>query len=142
MDITINLNDDKQLCLYDNYGKLLALHKPLWTSIDQYKRIRENCNIVKECPIDFPKQTNDIANIYCLDDRFEVKWIIKAPFPNDTFPNAIVWDSEMIETKTEDGFLTLDTIKNSDTFICSSMKGLTVTIYYDTGVAKSVEFTK
>ena len=48
----------------------------------------------------------------------------------------------MVETQTAQGFLTLDTKENLETFICSSWKGITVTVDYETGLTKSVEFTK
>ena len=142
MDTSLKLIDDKQLCLCDKDGDILIKGKPLWTRFDQFKRVKQNCNIVKESDENFPELTNDLANIYCLDDNFNVKWIIKAPFQNETFPNPIVWDTEMVETQTAQGFLTLDTKENLETFICSSWKGITVTVDYETGLTKSVEFTK
>jgi hypothetical protein len=142
MDTLLKLIDDKNLCLCDKDGNVLAKHKPLWTKFDQFKRIRENCNIVKESDQNFPELKNDVANIYCLDDNFNVKWTIKAPYENDTFPNPIVWDTEMIEKQTAQDFLTLNTNKNPETFICSSWHGFTVTVDYETGLTKSVEFTK
>jgi hypothetical protein len=142
MDTSLKLKDDKTLCLFDMEGKVLARHRPRWTRFDEFKRIKENCNIVKESDRNFPKATNGGANIYCLDDNFRLKWTIKAPFENDTFPNPIVWDTETVSKQTPQGFLTLETERNPNTFICSSWHGFTVTVEYETGITKSVEFTK
>jgi hypothetical protein len=86
--------------------------------------------------------TDKVANMYCLDDNFQTKWITKAPFENDTFPNSIVWDTEIAEKQSAQGFLTIEAHKNSETFICSSWHGFMVTVDYETGLAKSVAFTK
>jgi len=142
MDASLKLIDNTTLCLCDKEGNILVKHKPLWTKFAQFKRVKENCNIIKESDENFPKRNNDLANIYCLDDNFNVRWTIKAPFSKDTFPNPIVWDTETITKKNTQGYLTLETSKNPDTFICSSWHGFTVTVEYETGITRSIEFTK
>lgn len=142
MDTSLKLIDNRTLCLCDKEGNILVKHKPLWTKFDQFKRVKENCNIIKESDHNFPKRTNGVTNIYCLDDKFHVRWTAKVPFENDTFPNPLVWDTEIIRKQNGQGNLVLGTNTNPDTFICSSRHGFTVTIEYETGLTRSVEFTK
>jgi hypothetical protein len=54
MDNSLTLIDNKTLCLIDNEGNILVQHKPLWTEFKQFKRIKENCIIVKEADNGFP----------------------------------------------------------------------------------------
>jgi hypothetical protein len=82
------------------------------------------------------------ANIYCLDDNFKLKWTIEAPYENDSFPNEIVWDKMTERQQTQSGHLMLEITENHNTFICSSWKGITVTVDYETGKTISTEFTK
>jgi hypothetical protein len=104
--------------------------------------VKENINIIKENDTGFSSDTKDEANIYCIDDQFNIVWTIKKPFENDSFPNEIVWDKATIVRQNENGYLTLEIIDNSNTFICSSWKGITVTVDYETGQTISSEFTK
>src|SRR6478672_783788 len=96
METSLNFTDAKTLYLCDKEGKILAQHKPFWTRFEQVKRIKENCNIVKEDDEGFQSNNKWKANIYCLDDNFNLRWTIKSPFKNDSFPNPIVWDKETV----------------------------------------------
>ena len=142
MNTTLKLVNENTLYLCDSTDKIIVQQKPRWTKFEQVKRVKDNCNIVKESDVNFPKDTNGKANIYCLDDTFRVRWTVDAPFENDSFPNPIVWDKATVENKNEAGYLTLDTVDNPKTFICSSWKGITVTVDYDTGQTITTEFTK
>ena len=90
----------------------------------------------------FPKNISNKTNIYCFDDDFKQKWMLEAPFENDSFPNQIVWDKMTEWQQTPGGQLTLEIKDNADTFICSSWKGITVTVEYETGKTVSTAFTK
>jgi hypothetical protein len=125
--------DNHTLGLVDKDNNIIARHKPRWTKFDQFKRVKENLNVIKESETDLANETTDEANIYCLDDHFYIIWTIKKPFEKDSFPNPIVWDTSTDRRQTENGYLTLETIDNSNTFICSSWKGITVTVAYETG---------
>ncbi len=142
MDNSLDLIDNETLGLFDNEGNVLFRHKPLWTEFTQFKRVKESCNIVKEADDDFPKNIDNKANIYCLDDNFKLKWTIEAPFENDSFPNQIIWDKKIERLQAPSGHLILETTENTDTFTCSSWKGITVTVDYETGKIISSEFTK
>jgi hypothetical protein len=119
MEKTLKLVNDTTLYLCDNENNIVAQHKPQWTMFNQFKRVRENCNIIKENDDGFTKDNKGKANIYCLDDDFKIKWIINTPFKNDSFPNPILWDKETVRRQ-KDGYLELDIVDNYDTFICSS----------------------
>lgn len=138
----LKLIDHYTLGLFDKDNKVIARHKPRWTKFDQFRRVKENLNIIKESDTGFANKTTDESNIYCLDDHFNLIWTIKKPFENDCFPNPIVWDTSTERGQTENGCLTLQIIDNSNTFICSSQKGITVTVAYETGLIISSEFTK
>ena len=138
----LKLIDNYTLGLFDKENNIIARHKPRWTKFDQFRRMKENINIIKEADNGFSSDTKDEANIYCFDDQFNIVWTIKKPFENDTFPNQIVWDKATVVRQTENGYLTLEIIDNSETFICSSWKGITVTVDYETGQTISSEFTK
>lgn len=142
MNTTLRLVNEKTLNLCDSLDNIILRQKPRWTKFEQVKRIKDNCNIVKESDDNFPKDINGKANIYCLDDTFGLKWTLDAPFENDTFPNPIVWDKATLRRKNKEGYLTLNIVDNPKTFICSSWKGITVTVDYDTGQIISSEFTK
>ena len=142
MDSFLKLINDKNLCLFDNEGNILLRHKSLWTQFAEFKKVKDNCIIIREDHYNFPKENRDKANIYCLDNNFKLRWTIDSPFPNDTFPNSIVWDKQTIEKRNENGYLMLDLVDNLNTFICSSWKGITVTVEYETGQTISKEFTK
>lgn len=142
MDNSLKLINDKTLILIDNDGNILLRHKPIWTKFVEFKKVRDNCIVVREDCYNFPKENKDKANIYCLDNNFKLRWTIDSPFQNDTFPNAIVWNKQTVERRKENGYLTLDLIDNSNTFVCSSWNGFTVTIEYETGRTISKEFTK
>lgn len=133
--------DNKTLCLFSSKGNLSATYKPRWTEFREFRRIENNCIIVKESEEKF-KDNSGYANIYCLDDKFQIVWTIDAPFKNDSFPNPIVWNKQTIRRQKVDGYLTLDTIDNPKTFLCSSWHGFTVTVDYETGETISSEFTK
>ncbi len=141
-DRMLKLIDNYTLGLFDNEDNIIARHKPRWTKFEQFRRVKENLNIIRENENGFSCYTKDEANIYCLDDQFNILWTIKKPFENDNFPNQIVWDKATILRQTEDGYLTLEIIDKSNTFICSSQKGITVTVDYETGNTLSREFTK
>ena len=138
----LKLIDNYTLALFDKQNNIISRHKPRWTKFDQFRRVEENVNIIKEDDYGFVSDAKDEANIYCLDDKFNIVWTIKKPFENDSFPNQIVWDKATIERQTENGYLTLEIIDNVNTFICSSWKGITVTVEYETGQTISSEFTK
>lgn len=141
MDNSLKLIDDKTLCLFDNSNKLVATHKPRWTEFKEFKRVGQDCIIIKESDDKFTDNSGH-ANIYCLDDNFKIVWTIVAPFKNDSFTNAIVWDKQTVRRQKSDGYLTLDIVDNSNTFMCSSWHGFTVTVDYRTGQTISSEFTK
>lgn len=140
--IFLKLINDDTLCLFDNEGNILSRHKPLSTRFKQFKRVKENCNIIREDDDGFQTSINYKANIYCLDDQFKLKWMIDTPFENDSFPNQIVWDKRTVRRQTPTDHLILDTAESSNTFICASWKGITVTVDYDSGQTISKEFTK
>ena len=138
---SLKLIDDKTLCLLNDEGKILAKRKPLWTKFKQAKRIKEDCNIVKEDDRGLPQNIGK-TNIYCLDDNFNLKWSVEAPLDRDHFPSEIVWNKKSVRTESPLGYLTLDFVDSPNSFICSSLKGVTVTVDYDTGETISAELTK
>ncbi len=138
----LRLIDNYTLALFDNEELIIARHKPRWTKFDQFRRIKENINIIRESDIGFSSDTKDEANIYCINDQFNIVWTLKQPLENDSFPNQIVWDKSTILRKNENNYLTLEIQDNSNTFICSSWKGITVTVNYETGQTIFQEFTK
>ena len=141
-DSMLKLIDNYTLGLFDKENNIIARHKPRWTMFHQFRRVKENLNIIRENENGFSSDTKDEANIYCLDDKFNIVWTIKKPFENDSFPNQIVWDKATIVRQNENGYLTLEIIDKSNSFICSSQKGITVTVDYETGNTLSSEFTK
>jgi hypothetical protein len=141
MDYSIKLTDDKTLCLFDSNNRLVATHKPRWTEFKEFKRIALDCTIVRESDEKFADNSGH-ANIYCLDDAFQIVWTIDAPFKDDSFPNPIVWNKQTIRRRKSDGYLTLETVDNSESFMCSSCHGFTVTVDFKTGQTISSEFTK
>jgi hypothetical protein len=141
MDNLIKLTDDKTLCLFDSSNRLVATHKPRWTKFEEFKRVGHDCIIIRESDEKFADNLG-YANIYCLDDAFQTVWIVDAPFKKDSFPNAIVWDKQTVRRQKSDGYLSLETVDNPKTFMCSSWHGFTVTVDYKTGQTISSEFTK
>jgi hypothetical protein len=141
MDYSIKLTDDKTLCLFDSSNRLVATRKPRWTEFKEYKRVGHDCTIVRESDEEFADNSGH-ANIYCLDDTFQLVWTIDAPFKNDSFPNPIVWNKQTIRRRKSDGYLTLEIVENPKSFMCSSWHGFTVTVDYKTGQTVSSEFTK
>jgi hypothetical protein len=141
MDYSIELTDNKTLCLFDSSNRLVATRKPLWTEFKEFKRVGQDCIIVRESNEKFADNSGH-ANIYCLDDNFQIVWTIDAPFKDDSFPNPIVWNKQVIRRRKNDGYLTLETVDNSESFMCSSCHGFTVTVDYKTGQTISSEFTK
>jgi hypothetical protein len=141
MDNLIKLADDKTLCLFDSSNRLVVTYKSRWTKFKEFRRVGHNCIIVRESDEKFADNSGH-ANIYCLDDTFQLVWTIDAPFKNDSFPNAIVWNKQIIRRQKSDGYLTLETIDNPKTFMCSSWHGFTVTVDYESGQTISSEFTK
>lgn len=127
--------------MFDSRNNLIATHKSRWTVFQEFKRVEHNCIIVRESDEKFVAKLGH-ANIYCLDDTFQIAWTIQAPFKNDSFPNPIVWNKQTIRRQKSDGYLTLETIDNPETFMCSSWHGFTVSIDYKTGQTLSSEFTK
>ena len=138
----LKLIDAYIIALFDKENNIMVQRMPRWTKFDQFRRIKENINIIKENVNGFISDTKTEANIYCLDDQFNIVWTIKKPYENDSFPNQIVWEKATIVRQTENGYLTLEIIDNLNTFICSSQKGITVTVNYETGQIISSEFTK
>lgn len=138
------INDTKIIYLQDKeMGDIIGKHKPFGNKFVQHKRISPNCNIIREDEKDFPINENGCkANIYCLDDKFKIKWKIKMPMEDDSFPNPIIWDKKAIEIKKQDGLYTLVIQDNPTTFICSSMRGFTVTVDCKTGKTVNTEFAK
>ena len=111
-DSMLKLIDNYTLGLFDKENNIIARHKPRWTKFDQFRRMKENINIIKEADNGFSNDTKDEANIYCFDDQFNIVWTIKKPFENDTFPNQIVWDKATVVRQIENGYLTLEIIDN------------------------------
>jgi hypothetical protein len=131
------VKENEILCLRNKEdGKILMRHAPLGTSINEFKRIKADCNIVNEGVTGFPKDTEGSqANIYCLDDKFNIKWKVTPPREKDCFPNSILWNKEMSEGK--------DLIQdNPNTFTCSSWRCVTITVDYETGKTLKKELTK
>lgn len=137
------INDAEILCLKNKEtGDIIGKHNLFGKKIVQYKRIGLNCNIIREDEKTFPTDKDGSkANIYCLDDRFQIKWKVKMPINGDCFPNPIKWSKKAIEIKKQDDFLTLVVQDDPDTFICSSLRGFTVTVDYQTGRTINPEFT-
>ena len=138
------INDAEILCLKNNEtGDIIRKHKLFGKKIAQYKRIGPNCNIIREDEKTFPKdQKGSKANIYCLDDKFKIKWKVKMPMEDDSFPNPITWNKEAIEIKRQGELLTLVVEGNQNTFISTSLRGFTVTVDYQTGQTINIEFVK
>jgi len=84
MDNSIKLADDKTLCLFDSRNKLVATHKPRWTKFNEFKRVGHDRIIIRESDENFADNSGN-ANIYCLDDTFQIVWTVDAPFKNDSF---------------------------------------------------------
>jgi hypothetical protein len=136
MMITSLLLVDNKLCLLDdNSNEVITKHKPLSKPLE-FRKVKDNCIIVRVDPDSLHPGT---SNIYCLDNMLKVKWFSEQPFEQDLFPNPILWDKE-INDKADTWEHSLK--DNIDTLTCSSSKGFTVSINYDTGrITKSV-FTK
>jgi hypothetical protein len=136
--------ENQNLCLLEvKSGKIIATVSPLGKCFVEFRRIDKNCNIVKEDEENFPlDMEGSKANIYCLDDNLEVKWKIEMPFEKDGFPNPIQWNNELRETKTPDGYLTLENVVNNKVFTCASWNGFSVTVDYITGKTINTQFTK
>jgi hypothetical protein len=141
MNYSIKLIDHKTLCIFNSNNKPLATYKPRWTEFKEFRRVGLDRIIVRESDDMFSDNTGH-ANIYCLDDDFQIIWTIIAPFKNDNFPNAIVWDKQTVRRQNDNGYLTLDAVDNKNTFMCSSWHGITVTVDYKTGQIISSELTK
>lgn len=141
----LKMSNDFFLLYFENEdtGEVIATHKPFGKQFKQYKRIKENCIIVRETDESFPvDKDGSKRNIYCLDDDFKIKWQIKPPMKKDSFPNDIDWDKETKRRKKLDGYLTLDRIESFSSFICSSWNGFLVTVDYETGRTLNAEFTR
>jgi len=138
------IKDTEIICLQNKeMGDIIGKHKPFGNKFVQYKRISPNCNIIREDEKDFPINENGSkANIYCLDDKCNIKWIVKMPISHDCFPNPIIWGKKAIEIKKQDGLYTLVVQDNPNTFICSSLRGFTVTVDCQTGQTVNTEFAK
>lgn len=138
------INIAETLCLRDkDTSDIIGKHKLFGKKIAQYKRIGSNCNIIREDEKTFPKnQKGSKANIYCLDDKFKIKWKVKMPIEDDSFPNPIKWNKEAIEIKRQGELLTLVVEENQNTFISTSLRGFTVTVDYQTGQTINIKFTK
>jgi hypothetical protein len=86
-----------------------------------------------------PNPNETMSNIYCLDFEFNTLWHSELPFLNDFYPNSIVWDSKIKkEAKSWDEAYEFD----SNSFTTASMKGITVSINYETGKISDSLFTK
>lgn len=137
-------NDAETLCLRNKEtGDIIGKHKLFGKKIAEYKRIGQNCNVIREDEKTFPKdQKGSKPNIYCLDDKFKIKWKVKMPMDDDCFPNPITWNKKAIELKRQDGSFTLKVNDSPNTFICKSLRGFTVTVDYLTGQTIDIEFAK
>ena len=130
----------RTLCLIDKVtGETLKQWTPFGNDISEFRRIKPNCNIIKEDSRQFPKDSNgNQANIYCLDDAFNIKWKINVPLTNNFFPNPIIWDTEM-ELNPDKGLIFKI---NSNVFTCSDWRGVTLTVDYENGIQLKAELTK
>ena len=141
--LVLKIENDKLHLENTNTGDTIAVTSPMGNRFSEFRRISKNCNIIKEDEDNFPlDKEGSKANIYCLDDKLEVKWKIEIPFEKDGFPNPIQWNNELRETKTPDGYLTLENVNNNKVFTCASLKGFSVTVEYITGRTINTEFTK
>jgi hypothetical protein len=86
-----------------------------------------------------PTRKYSISNIYCLDLDFNILWHSDLPFPEDCYPNPIIWDSKINKASIswEDAYLIVST-----SFTTASLKGITVSIDYNTGKIEDSVFTK
>jgi hypothetical protein len=127
---------DNELCLVDQISdKVIKKHKPL-SEILEFRKVKENTTIIRVHP---DGDNNGKANIYCVDDDFNIRWFAERPWEQDVFPNPISWDKEINDT----GKSWEDYLKDSpNSLTCSSWNCITVSIDYDTGKITKSLFTK
>jgi len=82
---------------------------------------------------------SDCSEIYCLDENLSTKWQLKTIFEKDSCPNEIVWDSRLDENA--DSWKKA-IVSDSNSFVVSSVKGITVTVNYENGEIVNSVFTK
>lgn len=138
------INDAEALCLLDKEtGNIIGKHMPYGKKIVQYKRFGPNCNIIREDEKHFPTDKNGCkANIYCLDDKFKIKWRVKMPLDDDYFPNPIKWNKKAIEINKQGELLNLVVQDSQNTFISTSLRGFILTVDYQTGQTVNTKFIK
>jgi hypothetical protein len=125
---------DQCLCLVNpENNSILKKHVPDNKILD-WKVINEKV-IVQEKPT----TKLCVSNIYCLDLDFNILWHSDLPFPEDCYPNPIIWDSKINKASIswEDAYLIVST-----SFTTASLKGITVSIDYNTGKIEDSMFTK
>lgn len=138
------INDAENLCLRNKEtGDIIGKHKLFGKKIAEYKRIGQNCNVIREDEKTFPKdQKGSKPNIYCLDDKFKIKWKVKMPMDDDSFPNPIKWNKKAIEINKQGELLTLVVQDSQNTFISTSLRGFTLTVDYQSGQTVNTKFIK
>ncbi|RYE56158.1 MAG: hypothetical protein EOP48_08640 [Sphingobacteriales bacterium] len=123
------------LSLTDATGKIVKQYLPFF-EIAEFRRIRPDVIIVREKT---RSQIPSSSNIYRLNEQLEIVWFAEPPFDDDSFPNPIIWNKEIEQSADTWASGMID---NTETFTCSSAKGMTISINYLTGqIIKSV-FTK
>lgn len=142
MALYLKLLDQSSLQLIDNSNKIILVKKAIYTKFEQFKRIKKDCNIIKENDFKFPTENRECTNIYCLDDKLNIKWFVKPPERGDVFCNSIIWNKSYLNDINEYGDKISKIKHNSDTFICSSWAGYTLTVDYENGQAIERIFTK
>lgn len=116
---------ENKLCKLDFDEKTILKSFEPFSRIEEFKKVRNNCIIVRE---EFLNDIKKPSNIYCLDDSLNILWFSESPFPDDSFANNIRWDLEFYETKTGITYR-----ENKNCFVCSTWQGITVNIDYKTG---------
>ena len=126
---------NSNLCLVDeNTGTIIKEHKPLFNRIAEFKQVNDLI-ILQEGNL----ENLDQSNIYCIDKDLNLVWTSELPYPDDTYPNRIIWDSEI---DPDAGTWDKAYLDNSNLFTTSSIKGFTVSISYLTGKIVKTVFTR
>ena len=125
---------ENKLCVLDFDEKtILNSFEPL-SRIVEFRKVMDDCIIVREETL---IDTENPSNIYFLDDNLNILWFAESPFTNDTFPNNIRWNLEFYYIKTGIAYR-----ENKNSFVCSSMHGITANIDYKTGKITNKVLTK
>jgi hypothetical protein len=142
-NLVLELQEGFLSLVAEDDNSLIKRRAPLGKKFIDFKRIKQDCNIIQEDCSGFPEDSKgNSSNIYCVDDSFQIKWNIEVPLDGNCFPNPIQWHRKMEKKVDRKGNYSLNYVTSTETFTCADWRGVTVSVEYETGKTIESELTK